>query len=74
MKTILRFLKPHIGLCIAATLLTAADMVGMMLIPTFAADMLNGGAAGATLEELGLTAIKMSVAALIAVVGAILGG
>lgn len=74
MKTILRFLKPHIGLCIAATLLTAADMVGMMLIPTFAADMLNGGASGATLEELGLTAIKMSVAALIAVVGAILGG
>ena len=52
----------------------AADMVGMMLIPTFAADMMNGGAAGATLDELGLTAIKMSIAALVAVVGAIIGG
>ena len=74
MKLILRFLKPHTGLCIAATLLMAADMVGMMLIPTFAADMMNGGAAGATLDELVLTAIKMGVAALIAVVGAIIGG
>ena len=53
----------------------ALDMVGMMLIPTYAAEMLNKGSSAATgFSELLNTGIKMLVAAAIAGAGAIIGG
>ena len=53
----------------------ALDMVGMMLIPTYAAEMLNKGSSAVTgFSELLNTGIKMLVAAAIAGAGAIIGG
>ncbi len=74
MKLILRFLKPHRKLCIFATLFMALDMVGMMLIPTYAAEMLNKGSSAAGFDALLNTAVKMLVASVIAGIGAIVGG
>ncbi len=75
MKLILRFLKPHRKLCVFTTLFMALDMVGMMLIPTYAAEMLNKGSSAVTgFSELLNTGIKMLVAAAIAGAGAIIGG
>ena len=75
MKLILRFLKPHRKLCVFTILLMALDMVGMMLIPTFAAEMLNQGSSAATgFGDLMNTGIKMLVASVLAVIGAIVGG
>ena len=59
MKLILRFLKPHWKLCVFTTLFMALDMVGMMLIPTYAAEMLNKGSSAVTgFGELMNTGIK----------------
>ena len=75
MKLILRFLKPHRKLCVFTILLMALDMVGMMLIPTFAAEMLNQGSSAATgFSDLLNTGIKMLSASVLAVIGAIVGG
>ena len=75
MKLILRFLKPHWKLCVFTTLLMALDMVGMMLIPTYAAEMMNKGALADTgFPELMNTGVKMLIAAAFAGVGAIVGG
>ncbi len=75
MKLILRFLKPHRKLCVFTILLMALDMAGMMLIPTFAAEMLNRGSSAATgFGDLLNTGIKMLSASVLAVIGAIVGG
>ena len=75
MKLILRFLKPHWKLCVFTTLFMAMDMVGMMLIPTYAAEMLNKGSSAATgFNELLNTGVKMLIASAIAGIGAIVGG
>ena len=75
MKLILRFLKPHWKLCVFTTLFMALDMVGMMLIPTYAAEMLNKGSSAVTgFGELMNTGIKMLIASLLAGLGAIVGG
>ena len=75
MKLILRFLKPHWKLCVFTTLFMAMDMVGMMLIPTYAAEMLNKGSSAYTgFSELMTTGVKMLTASLIAGIGAIVGG
>ena len=75
MKLILRFLKPHWKLCILTALLMAMDMVGMMLIPTYAAEMLNKGSSGvADLQALLDTGAKMLIASVIAGIAAIIGG
>lgn len=75
MKLILRFLKPHRRLCVFTTLFTALDMVGMMLIPTYAAEMLNKGSSAETgFNALVNTGMKMLAASVIAGVGAIVGG
>lgn len=66
MKVILRFLKPHWKLCAATILLACIDVVGALIIPTYASDMLNLGTQdGATVTLLLHTAIKMLIAALI---------
>lgn len=53
----------------------AMDMVGMMLIPTYAAEMLNKGSSAFTgFNELMNTGVKMLIASVIAGIGAIVGG
>lgn len=74
MKLILRFLKPHWKLCVFTTLFMALDMVGMMLIPTYAAEMLNKGSSAAGFDALLSTAVKMLIASVFAGIGAIVGG
>lgn len=75
MKLILRFLKPHLKLCVFTALFMAMDMVGMLLIPTYAAEMLNKGSSAVTgFNELLNTGIKMLTASVIAGFGAIIGG
>ncbi len=75
MKLILRFLKPHWKLCVFTALLMAMDMVGMMLIPTYAAEMLNKGSSGAAgFQALLDTGTKMLIASVIAGIAAIIGG
>lgn len=66
MKILLRFLKPHIWLCIITMLLAFVDVIGALIIPTYAADMLNLGTSGeADMSMLISTCIKMLVAAVI---------
>lgn len=74
MKLILRFLKPHWKLCLITILFMIVDVVGALIIPTFAADMLNQGTtAGADFSTLVNTCAKMLIAALISGVATILG-
>lgn len=74
MKFILRFIKPHGKLCIFTMLFTVVDVVGALVIPTFAAEMLNQGAsADADFSLLVKTCIKMLIAALISGAATILG-
>lgn len=73
MKLILRFLKPHWKLCLFTILFMIVDVVGALIIPTFAADMLNLGTMGVEFSLLTNTAAKMGAAALISGLAAILG-
>ncbi len=74
MKIILRFLKPHWKLCVATILLAFVDVLGALIIPTYAADMLNVGTSGnAEFSELIQTSIKMLIAAAISGVAMIVG-
>lgn len=66
MKIILRFLKPHWKLCTITILLTFVDVIGALIIPTYASEMLNlGTAAGTNFSMLLDTCIKMLIAAII---------
>lgn len=66
MKIILRFLKPHWKLCTITILLTFVDVIGALIIPTYASEMLNlGTAAGTNFPMLLDTCIKMLIAAII---------
>lgn len=73
MKLILRFLKPHWKQCFFTIILMIVDVVGALIIPTFAAEMLNQGTMGVEFSLLVGTAIKMVVAALISGTATILG-
>lgn len=74
MKTILRFLKPHWKLCIITLLLSFVDVIGALIIPTYAADMLNLGTSGsAEFTKLLIICIKMLVAAVVSGVAMIIG-
>lgn len=73
MKLILRFLKPHWKLCFFTILFVIVDVVGALIIPTFAANMLNQGTTlGSDFSALIQTCIKMLIAALIAGIATIL--
>ncbi len=74
MKLISQFLKPHWKLCAVTIFLLIVDVTGALIISTFAAEMLNLGTSGATLEVLFATGTKMAVASVISSVCAILGG
>lgn len=74
MKVILRFLKPHWKLCVITILLAFVDVIGALVIPTYAAEMLNiGTEADATFSMLLNTCIKMVIAAIISGVAMIIG-
>ena len=74
MKVILRFLKPHRGLCFLTIALAFIDVLGALVIPTYAAEMLNiGTMEGADFSMLLSTCIKMVVAAAISGVAMIIG-
>lgn len=67
MKVILRFLKPHWKLCMLTILLTSIDVIGALIIPTYASQMLNlGTAAQADVAMIFRTCIKMLVVATVA--------
>lgn len=74
MQLVIRFMKPYWGLFITTTILMFADVVGALIIPTFAADLLNASAAHASFAMLLTTGLKMGLAALLAGVCAIAGG
>lgn len=59
MKLILQFARRHLPICVAAIVLLILDVMGGLLIPTFAAEMLNLGVSGANFDKLIETAIKM---------------
>lgn len=66
MKIILRFLRPHIGLCIITFLLAFVDAFGALIIPTYVSDMLNiASSSGAGVDALVETLVKMLAAAVI---------
>lgn len=75
MKLILKFLKPRWKLCLITFLLISIEMIGALLVPTFAGEMLNKGASNdSTFNELVITTIKMLVVTIIAGISSIIGG
>ena len=74
MKLILQFIKPHWKLCVATILLLIVDVTGTLFISTLAAEMLNQGTSGASLEALLRTGISMAVVSVLSSACAILGG
>lgn len=74
MKLILRFLKPHLKLCVLTIVFMAINVINALIIPAFAAEMLNEGTtAGTGFSLLLQTGIKMAVAAVIAGLASIAG-
>lgn len=66
MKVILRFLKPHRKLCFITIFLAFIDVLGALIIPTYAAQMLNlGTMPNADFSIILSTCIKMLIAAVI---------
>ncbi len=74
MKLIFKFIKPHWKLCAVTVLLLIVDVTGTLFISTLAAEMLNQGTSGASLEALLRTGITMAVVSVLSSVCAILGG
>ncbi len=74
MKLILRFLKPHWKLFLLTVFLLIVDVVGALIIPTLASEMLRQGETGVEMQVLINTAIAMAVAAVISGAGGIMSG
>lgn len=66
MKLVLSFLKPHWKLCTLTVFLIFIDVVGALIIPTFAAELMNEAQRGMEFNTLIITAVLMGVSALIA--------
>ena len=60
MKLMLQFTRRHWLICATAIVFLILDVLGGLLIPTLAAEMLNLGATGATFEKLLETGLKMA--------------
>ena len=74
MKLILRFLKPHWKLFLLTVFLLIVDVVGALIIPTLASEMLRQGETGVEMQVLINTAVVMAVAAVISGAGGIMSG
>ena len=68
MRLVARFMKPYWVLCAVTTVLLLVDVVGALVIPTFAAELLNESATSASFKKMTITAVGMGVAALISAV------
>ena len=66
MKLVLSFLKPHWKMCLLTVFLHLVDVVGALIIPTFAAELMNEAGKNMPIDTLITTAVLMGVAALIA--------
>lgn len=73
MKLIWRFLKPHKKLCFWTVVLMMADVIGALIIPTYAAEMLNLANDGAEFSQIVSAGVKMTVASVVSGVAAVLG-
>ncbi len=66
MRVILRFLKPHKKLCFITIFLAFIDVLGALIIPTYAAEMLNlGTEQTASVSALSVICVKMLIAAVV---------
>lgn len=74
MRLVARFMKPYWALCAVTTVLLLVDVVGALVIPTFAAELLNESATSASFKKMTITAVGMGVAALISGMCAVAGG
>lgn len=74
MRLVVRFMKPYWGLFAVTTVLLFADVIGALIIPTFAAELLNESATHASFDAMVATAAKMGVAALVSGLAAVAGG
>ncbi|RSX57768.1 ABC transporter ATP-binding protein [Bifidobacterium samirii] len=74
MRLVIRFLRPYWALFIITTILMFADVIGALVIPTFAAELLNESANGMSFDAMTVTAVKMGVAALLSGAAAVAGG
>ena len=74
MRLVIRFLRPYWALFIITTILMFADVIGALVIPTFAAELLNESANGMSFDAMTVTAVKMGVAALLSGTAAVAGG
>ena len=74
MRLVARFMKPYWVLCAVTTVLLLGDVVGALVIPTFAAELLNESATSASFKKMTITAVGMGVAALISGMCAVAGG
>ena len=74
MRLVIRFLKPYWALFTITTILMFADVIGALVIPTFAAELLNESANGMSFDAMTVTAVKMGIAALLSGAAAVAGG
>ena len=74
MKLIFQFIRPHWKLCLLTILLLIIDVTGALYISTMAAQMLNLGTSGASMELLLAAGAKMAIASIVSSICAILSG
>lgn len=74
MRLVIRFMKPYWGLFAITAVLMFADSIGALVIPTFAAELLNESASHVPFVSLVTTGIKMGAAALLTGICAVAGG
>lgn len=74
MRLVFRFLRPHWKLCLITVFLLIVDVVGALIIPTLASEMMREGEAGAGFSTLAKTVVVMALAAIISGAGGILSG
>lgn len=74
MRLVVRFMKPYWGLFAVTTVLLFADVIGALIIPTFAAELLNESATHASFDAMVATAAEMGAAALVSGLAAVAGG
>lgn len=65
MKLIFQFIRPHWKLCLLTILLLIIDVTGALYISTMAAQMLNLGTSGASMELLLAAGAKMAIASIV---------
>ncbi|MDJ1121172.1 ABC transporter ATP-binding protein [Olsenella sp. YH-ols2217] len=73
MQLIARFVRPHLRLLVVTLLLLTVDVACALYVPTLAAQIMNLGAAGASVDEVVATGAWMLVSAVVSGAGAVAG-